>query len=85
MGRESVPQLTSIRSQIYADLLEIVAHCPARPFVAAELRAHQPLSLSHAACDGPHQQVRDVDGHRLRECRELGCVVPDLCGVAVGI
>ena len=82
MRRESVPQLTCVSCQVQRDLLQLVYHELPRALVAAELAVGQLLALSHAANDGPHQQVRNVDRHRLRETRELGRVCPDGAGIS---
>ncbi len=85
MRRESVSELTGIRRQVEDNLLELIHHHPARALVAAKLSTvGELLTLAHAADDGPHEQVGHIDGHRLRQRRELGGVRADLAGVATG-
>lgn len=83
--RESVLELTGVRRQVHADLLEIINHDPPRALVAAVLPAHKPLPLVHAARDCPHQQVRHVDGHRLRQPCKLGRVVSDRARISARV
>jgi hypothetical protein len=85
MRGESVSQLTGIRRQVHADLLEAVAHHPLRTFVAAELPTHEPFALSNATGDGPHQQVWHIDSHGLRKCREFRCIMPNLGRIAISV
>lgn len=66
MRWEPVLQLTGVRRQVHADLLEIIHHDAPRSLIAAILSAQQPLPLVHAARDCPHQQVGHINGHRLR-------------------
>ncbi len=81
--RESVSQLTCVRRQVHAYLLELHRQHARRRLVAAELAVQEPLPLLRAAYDGPHQKVRHVNGHRLREAGELGRVIPDSTWIAL--
>lgn len=82
MWRQPVPQLTGIRRQIDAHLLELVDHEAGGRLVAAELAPHEALALAGAADDGPQEQVRHVDGDGLRQAREARRVRPDHARVA---
>lgn len=83
--REAVPQLAGVGGQVDGDLLQLVGQHARRRLVARELPVHQALPLLLAADDSPHQQVRHVDGDRLRQPGELGGVVADRAGVALGV
>lgn len=82
MRREPVPQLARVRCQIQNHLLQLLHHHLPGALVAAELAIDQLLSLPDAADDGPHNQVRHVDGDWLREAGEFGSVGTDCAGVA---
>lgn len=82
MRRQAIAQLARIRRQVNTHLLEFVDHLAGRRLVAAELARDEALALLGAADDRPHEQVGHVDGHRLRQRRELGCVRPDHARVA---
>lgn len=65
MRREAITQLARIRRQVERHLLELIHHHPARALVAAKLAVCELLALSHAADNGPHEQIRHIDGHGL--------------------
>lgn len=81
--REPVSQLARVSRQVDVHLLQLVRQHAGGRLVAAELAAHEPLPLLGAAYDRPHQEVRHVDGHRLRQARELGRVAADDARVAL--
>lgn len=85
MWRESVSQLTCVRGQVNAHLLETFNQHASRRLVTTELTMRQPLPLLGAADNGPHQQVGHVDGHRLRQAGEPGRVAADHGWIAVSI
>lgn len=85
MRWEAVPQLTRVRRQVQRHLLQLVHHHSASSLVAAELSVRELLALSHAADNRPHQEVWHVDGHWLRQTRELGCVSTDCASVASSV
>lgn len=86
MWREPIPQLTSIRGQIQRNLSHLIHHHPPRTLVpTVALSALQLLTLAYTRDDGPHDEVRDVDGDGLGEAGEFGSVGADDGGVALGI
>lgn len=85
MRREPVPQLAGVRRQIEGHLPELINHGPPRALVPTELPVDQALALAHAGDDGPHEEVRHVDGHGLRKGRELGGVGSDDACVAASV
>lgn len=82
---EPVPQLTGIRCQVERHLLQLIDHELARALVSAKGAVGELVALADAADDGPHEEVRDVDGDGLREAGEFGCVGADDACVADGV
>lgn len=83
--RKPIPQLARIRSQIQRHLLQPLHHHPPRALVTAKLPHRELLALSYAADDGPQEQIRHINGYRLREASESGGVGTDGACVAGGI
>jgi hypothetical protein len=65
MRRESISHLTGIRRQIHINLRHLRTHHLSRALIATELVAAESGALSIAACNGPEDEVRNIECYGL--------------------